>query len=131
MADEVKRSKAGLGTVLLMAVAAGAGYWFAHSNPISTATPDVKQGTVTAVGAGSDEFAYKPDGGGTDSDGTSYSVSPRVPWYDSGSILHMGSATPPPCLTSQSKGQHISFGIVHFKTPTGTGLSDVVWVKCA
>jgi hypothetical protein len=112
-----------LAAVCLAVLAAACGFWWGKSQPTSSATPEVMHGRVGLVGAGGDEFYYTPDGSAAT---ISYGMSTTVPWLDADGGWHQGSA--PACMAPLSKGQHISFGVVHVNGNLGQDV--VVWIDC-
>ncbi|MFE6962155.1 hypothetical protein [Streptomyces sp. NPDC057696] len=105
-------------------VVAGVGFGIGHTLPTDTATPQVFQGTVSAVGVNGDKFGVSLDGR---QPGKSFGLD-AVPWKDTNGTWH--DRSPIDCLKPLSQGQHIRFGVVHVNDPDfSTDL--VAWVDCS
>ncbi|QBR04492.1 hypothetical protein D7Y56_00005 (plasmid) [Streptomyces sp. S501] len=105
-------------------VVAGVGVGIGHLLPRDTATPQVFQGTVSAVGINGDEFGVSLDGR---QPGKSFGLG-AVPWKDTDGTWR--DSSPVDCLKPLSQGQQIRFGVVHVNDP-GFSTDLVAWVDCS
>ncbi|MFD5872142.1 hypothetical protein [Streptomyces sp. NPDC060322] len=105
-------------------VVAGVGFGIGHTLQTDTATPQVFQGTVSAVSIKGDKFGVSLDGR---QPGKSFGLG-AVPWKDIDGTWH--DSSPIECLKPLSQGQDIRFGVVHVNDP-GFSTDLVAWVDCS
>jgi hypothetical protein len=122
MAWDRQRAGYGLIGVVLLAVGIGLG----RADPQRSVTPQTVPGTVTQVGGGSGEIAFRPDG----SKSTEvFGVGGILEWQDRHGTWHNGGR--PACMKPLSRGQHVTLGIATVTSGDGNpGGQLVAWIRC-